>query len=138
MEGERLFICINITEYEDTKQNRTGAEKNTVKLIETFQESVDLRNDLAFWHLTEAQDLWINHKSTSVKKHHGFNIKLHLWGYIKKNEAIEKLEKFVEDCPNENNVKIITCALMGHGLNMRQENAEGDWCVKYISNIVFA
>ena len=40
---------------------------------------------------------------------------------------MQKLKKIVEEFPEENNVKIITCALMGHGLNMRQENAEGDW-----------
>ena len=46
------------------------------------------------------------------------------------NDAKIRLKKFVEDCAIENNVKIITCALMGHGLNMRQENAEGDWWEK--------
>ena len=68
-----------------------------------------------------------NNESTIVKESLGFKVKLHLWGHIKKNDAMQKLKKIVEEFPEENNVKIITCALMGHGLNMRQENAEGDW-----------
>ena len=41
MEGDKLFFCINVTEYDDTQQNRVGAERNTQKLIETFKEGVD-------------------------------------------------------------------------------------------------
>ena len=52
-------------------------------------------------------------------------------GHIKKSDAVEKIKKFVDDTPDENNIKIITCALMGHGQNMKQEIAEGDWLVHW-------
>ena len=42
LDGKKYFICINITEYDDKNQNRIGAERNTQRLIETFQNGVDL------------------------------------------------------------------------------------------------
>ena len=39
--GDRYFISINITDYDDKRLNRDGTEKNTEKLIETFQDGVD-------------------------------------------------------------------------------------------------
>ena len=41
LHGDRYFICINITDYDDKRLNRDGAEKDTEKLIETFQDGVD-------------------------------------------------------------------------------------------------
>ena len=68
-------------------------------------------------------------ESTLVKETHNFEIKFHLWGHIKKTDAVNKIKKFVDDAPDKNNIKIITFALMGHGRNMKQEIAEGDWSV---------
>ena len=69
-----------------------------------------------------------NVESTIIKGIHGFEIKLHLEGHIKKDYAVQQLKKFVEESPEYgNNVKIITCALMGHGNNVKME--EGDWLV---------
>ena len=48
-----------------------------------------------------------------------------LW---KKTDAVQALKKFVEDdLEYPNNVKMITCALMGHGTSMETEMIEGDW-----------
>ena len=55
-------------------------------------------------------------------------MKLLLLGYIKKNDAIEALRDFVLNSPDyPNDIKIITCAIMGHGTNMTSEIEEGDW-----------
>ena len=45
LDGDRYFISINITEYDDLNLKRRGAEMNTQKLIETFQNGVDLLNN---------------------------------------------------------------------------------------------
>ena len=68
-------------------------------------------------------------KINSFKTTHGFKVKLNLLGNIKKADAVEKLKEFIMNVPEKNNIKIITCALMGHGLNMSQEKVEGDWSV---------
>ena len=41
LDGDKYLICINITEYDDANKNRSGAERNTQKLVETFQDGVD-------------------------------------------------------------------------------------------------
>ena len=40
-DGDRYFIGINVTEYDNKILERKGAEKNTEKLIETFQNGVE-------------------------------------------------------------------------------------------------
>ena len=69
-------------------------------------------------------------ESTLVKETHKFEVKFDLTGRIKKTDAVKKIKEFVDGAPDKNNIKIITCALMGHGRNMKQE-AEGDWSVLY-------
>ena len=65
---------------------------------------------------------------TPLKSIHGFDLKLHIWGYVKRDTAIQALEDFVRKSPDfPNDIKIITCALMGHGVNMKTEMAEADW-----------
>lgn len=55
-------------------------------------------------------------------------MKLHIWGYVKRDTAIQALKDFVQNSPDfPNDIKIITCALMGHGVNMKTEMAEADW-----------
>ena len=49
-------------------------------------------------------------------------------GHVKKADAVKEIINFV-DTTDRNNVKIITCALMGHGRYMKPEIAEGDWWV---------
>lgn len=51
---------------------------------------------------------------------------LNLSGSLKKNDTVKALKYFVEDY-SENDVKIITCALMGHGTSLETEMHEGDW-----------
>ena len=68
-------------------------------------------------------------ESTLVKETHKFEVKFDLTGRIKKTDAVKKIKEFVDGAPDKNNIKIITCALMGHGRNMKQEIAEGDWSV---------
>ena len=46
LNGDKYFICINITKYDDNSQNRIGAEINTQKLIETFKKGVDSLTNL--------------------------------------------------------------------------------------------
>ena len=46
MDGDRYFISINITKYDDPNLERKGAEKNAEKLNETFQNGVDILNDI--------------------------------------------------------------------------------------------
>ena len=41
LDGDRYFIGINVTEYDNKTLERKGAEKNTEKLIETFQNGVE-------------------------------------------------------------------------------------------------
>ena len=41
LDGDRYFIGINVTDYDDKTLKRKGAEKNTEKLIETFQNGVE-------------------------------------------------------------------------------------------------
>ena len=41
LDGDRYFISINVTEYDDQNLERKGAEKNSQKLIETFQNGVE-------------------------------------------------------------------------------------------------
>ena len=48
---------------------------------------------------------------------------------------MKQLKEFVDGVPDKNNIKIITCALMGHGVNMKQE-AEGDWSVYWHLDII--
>ena len=55
-------------------------------------------------------------------------MKLHLLNHIKKTDALKKIEEFVA-ATDRKNVKIIACAVMGHGRNIKQEIAEGDWLV---------
>ena len=62
-------------------------------------------------------------QSTLIKKSHGFEVMLHLWGSVKKKDAVQALKAL--EYPN--NIKIITCALMGHGTSMDTEMIEGDW-----------
>ena len=53
---------------------------------------------------------------------------LNLSGYLTKNDTVQTLKKFVEDYPEyPNDVKIITCAFMGHGTSLETEMNEGDW-----------
>ena len=53
---------------------------------------------------------------------------LDLSGSLKKNDTVKALKDFVEDYPEyPNDVKIITCALMGHGTSLETEMHEGDW-----------
>jgi len=46
LDGDRYFIGINITKYDDPNLERKGAEKNAEKLNETFQNGVDILNDV--------------------------------------------------------------------------------------------
>ena len=63
-----------------------------------------------------------------MKKSHEFEVVLHFSGYLKKNDIVQALHKFVENHPdNPNNTKIIACALMGHGTSMDTKLMEGDW-----------
>ena len=67
-------------------------------------------------------------QSTLIKKSHGFEVMLHLWGSVTKKDAVQALKDFAEDdLEYPNNIKIITCALMGHGTSMESEMIEGDW-----------
>lgn len=44
LDGDKYFISINVTKYDNPNLERRGAERNTQKLIETFQNGVDLLN----------------------------------------------------------------------------------------------
>ena len=69
----------------------------------------------------------MNLQPTLIKNSHGFEVKLHLWGSVKKQNAIQALKDFVDDLEYPNNIRIITCALMGHGTSMDTEMIDGDW-----------
>ena len=58
LNGDKYFICINITKYDDNSQNRIGAEINTHKLIETFKKGVDsLKNLMCFTKTNSVKEL---------------------------------------------------------------------------------
>ena len=70
----------------------------------------------------------MNLQPTLIKTSHGFEVILHLWGSVKKKDAVQALKDFVDDdLEYPNNIKIITCAIMGHGTSMDTEMIDGDW-----------
>ena len=59
-------------------------------------------------------------KNKFSKNCHGFDIKIRLNGNVTKESVKIAIEKFVQDTPTSNRIKILAIVLMAHG-------GEDDW-----------